>query len=293
MKNIIVVMGEKGGAGKTILSTQFLPLILLNNTKEKDLKDLSIKLALIDSNNKMGYASRDESKVKVVEKLKAKNSYSMEEFTEFFEDTGDSLKSNDYLVVDVGGGEDTNVAIKALSKAPTLNDALIVVPFYLTDEYVSGMISTVAKIKASNNRVKIVVVANRVGDKYTDEAEARGIPLIDVVEKHLKNMLGGSEYRTLVDSVDTLMAIEEFTEACENAKDGTLMFDAVYENAFDANLTYSDEADILKQAYKKEEDSEQSTMTYRVDRKMLVKKYSYIDVLKSLKDFSNTLGAIK
>jgi len=276
-------MGTKGGAGKTHLVTQFLPLALFGLTE--NIEDLQIDLALIDSNNKQGYEPASKSKVKIVQKIKATSEFNVDMLVDFFNFNYRDLaeKDNHFLLVDVGGGEDTNIMIDAFSKIK-LKDSIIAIPFFLTDEYVSGLVTTIRKIREKSPLVDIVAVAINKKKICSDEAEAREISLKTVMKEHLCKMLEENkpdEDYILSNTVD-ILALDDLSEVCANAKDGQLMFDSVYD-VITNEKTFLGEMDPVDEELQKVGVTEESKKNYKRSRNELLAKYSFVETYNFLK----------
>ena len=283
MKKTIIVMGTKGGAGKTHLVTQFLPLALFGLAE--NIEDLQIDLALIDSNNKQGYKPAPKSKVKIVQKIKATSKFNVDMLVDFFKFNYMNFvkKDNHFLLVDVGGGEDTNIMIDVFSKIE-LEDSIIAVPFFLTEEYVSGLITTIKKIREKSPLVDIVAVAINKEQICSDEAEAREIPLKTVMKEHLHKMLDNNkpdEEYILGNTVD-ILALDDLSEVCANAKDGQLMFDSVFDVVTNEK-TFLGEMKPVDAELRKTGVTEDSKEKYTSDRNKLLAKYSFVDAYNFLK----------
>ena len=291
MRKIFIVMGTKGGAGKTHLVVEFLPLALLALTDKRD--DLKIDIALIDSNNKQNFGFINNSNLKVVEKIKATNKYSVNQLTDVLMFNYRNIKSEDnhYLIIDVGGGDDTNIMIDAFSKTNIDDDAIFFVPFFINEEYIEGAINTIRKIRKKVPNAKIAAVAINREEVIEDEAEARGVPLKEVVKEHVNEFLKNraSDENYLFENIDAFLVLPDFSEACAYAKDGKVMFYDVF-YVLMRSLTFKDEMKELDEEIDGEEITDSTRAKYKQKREMLLARYSFYDVFRALsKDFAKDL----
>ena len=146
----IVVCNTKGGAGKTTISLNVLPLLI--KTK---IEDEEIAYYQLDDNNKIILNSNN---VKI-------KTYKINEANEvldeiMLENLTNPEKAN---IVDCGGGNDTKIVIKNLAEN-RIEDNIFIIPLNQNLSVRHNVIDTINLIKENFKNAKIILIANNVFD---------------------------------------------------------------------------------------------------------------------------------
>ena len=164
MSNIKIVLNTKGGVGKSIVSTQILPL----------LTDSEVEIYEVDNNNK---TQLDNSKLKIKNFTATKSDEALDEA--FFAALSDEDK---FVIVDAGGGDDSKKVITAVEKAD-IDNVEYYIPLNSDLEQQKNIIDTINLIKSIDKEAKVNLILNRA--KSLDE---------DTIQSQFINIFGDEKY---------------------------------------------------------------------------------------------------
>ncbi|QOP46806.1 hypothetical protein [Sulfurimonas paralvinellae] len=286
-------MGQKGGSGKTTIAVQFLPLALLKASEEK--KDIEIKVAFLDNNNDNNFQFDRDSQLKLSHKIKTGKKAFMDHFTDSLDKFSRSHKDNEYLIIDVSGGDDTNNAIKYLFQSVAFYKAIILIPFYLENNFIRGMLNTVKFIREVDSEVKICPIANKISAYMISKSRGENKSLSDVALEVLEDRLKPEDFEYLQKEAMPLLVVKEYKEATANSGNGEVMFNSVIDVIKNSDITYKKEIRELGNAFYGEdaETNENTDSEYKDAKKDLVRKYTYVHVYEDIDYFADELKAIK
>jgi hypothetical protein len=151
MGKFLVTVSSKGGVGKSTLAYQVISACLYNKYDKKH------KLLEIDDNNKTDALISsivDPTSLNVKDGI----SKSLEELFNIFDDEN--------IIIDAGGGNDTNEVIDALSTMGLDENIVYFIPILKNKNGIKNLIDTYERIRKNSNS-KIVVVLNQT--KTTDK----------------------------------------------------------------------------------------------------------------------------
>jgi cellulose biosynthesis protein BcsQ len=155
-KNIIAIIGTKGGVGKSTISAQIVTFALASAGAKFEMFEM-------DNNNKTAKAL-DKSEL-LAGKFKTLNlDASDEELEKIFLNLAVSDYGKKYII-DVGGGDDTNRFLELIRRNHLTEQTLFIVPFMPNFESLDNLESTTYKIK----NYDYLVVLNNVNTKEADE----------------------------------------------------------------------------------------------------------------------------
>jgi hypothetical protein len=146
MKNIWAVANTKGGAGKTTIASQILPLLAKDNQ--------SVKVYEIDNNNKTSLKNSE-----LVNFVNLKTTQADGVITDIAMD--ELLNNEDELkIIDCGGGDDTVAIIEMLGKYD-ISGVNYVIPINEDIEQIFNLRETIALINKNDPDAKIYIALNR------------------------------------------------------------------------------------------------------------------------------------
>ena len=155
-KNIIAVIGTKGGVGKSTISAQIATFALASAGAKFEMFEM-------DNNNKTAKAL-DKSEL-LEGKFKTLNlDASDAELEKIFLNLAVSDDGKKYII-DVGGGDDTNRFLELIRRNHLTEQTLFIAPFMPNFESLDNLESTILKIKDYD----YLVVLNNVNTKESDE----------------------------------------------------------------------------------------------------------------------------
>jgi len=145
----IIVCNTKGGAGKTTIALNVLPLLISEVSKKE------IAYYQLDDNNKI---------ISNSEKVNIKT-YKIDEANEVLDEIMlENLTNPDKInIIDCGGGNDTKIVIKNLAENG-VEDNIFVVPLNQNLSVRYNVIDTINLIKENFKNPKIILIANNVFD---------------------------------------------------------------------------------------------------------------------------------
>ncbi len=257
MKKVFFTMGTKGGAGKSKITTGFLPLAILHNAyrKKKKIGDVDIKLFLVDNNNSNDLELKNGSLVSINGKLKTDSNNIIRNLKEDIQEfVLEDENEEHYILVDIGGGDDTIRVLQEMSKLAIKNDIAIIVPFFLENEFILSMKQTVDLLHSTQSRTSstppdIYIVANKINKDVEVEARENEMELMEYIKNYIKNALGEVEYDSLEDRISGLTMLKDFSDVFGRLDDEKIMVDYIDNFVFN-DTTYETARLELQKKYK-------------------------------------------
>jgi len=163
----IIVANTKGGAGKTTIALNILPLLLSQNSSSKE-----ITYYQLDDNNKI---------ISNSEKIEIKT-YKIDEANEVLDEIMlENLTNPEKInIIDCGGGNDTKIVIKNLAEN-NIEDNIFIVPLNQNLSVRYNVIDTINLIKENFKNPKIILIANSVFD-------------VDNIQKEFLSIFGDEDF---------------------------------------------------------------------------------------------------
>lgn len=177
MKNIIAVIGTKGGIGKTKISTQILPVAFAQAKFE------NWELIEMDNNNQTSKSLAKSELLK--DRFKTLNLKQSEEELENIVSELELFDQNKKFIFDVGGGDDTRVFLKLLKKENLIEKTLFILPYMADFEALQNLEDT---IKLVQNNDFFIILNNIELDSTNHSIFTRGNEEMGV--ESMKNKFG-------------------------------------------------------------------------------------------------------
>lgn len=303
INNKVAVTTLKGGAGKSTISVNIVPMSFYFNTDKKYHKEISTEIFLVD-NRFEGIKDKEEivipiasseSPIKIHEPLNPSNKKSMEYLGE--EVDSKAIESSEYnnIIVDIGAGTDARNVIKSLSETIALDDFVIIVPFFLSSDYIGSAIDTIQEIRKQNKNVRILAVANKLGEDVFEDAQHLGMDIKTYVNRFIDREFGAKTLE-LLSREAKISYIRDYEEELGKLGSKSVLLDMIVENFMKEELTFSyemnEEKELYKSSLEKNEDKDTAKHTFAENRRKIINKYAYLDMYKDLKVFFEDLKDI-
>lgn len=184
--NIIAVVNNKGGVGKSVLSKYVLATLAKEKYK-------TVNIYEIDNNNKKGNFNSgliNHHLFKINDKNEA-----------IFEVSFDEDDTEVCSIIDCGGGDDVKSVIEALSKNKIENVSFFI-PTLDDDETVDNIKSTLDEIRTYYPDSKVTLVLNKAQSNSLEEAKIQFINIFGSEKYGYK-----SEYEQLAKSLNSIAIV--------------------------------------------------------------------------------------
>jgi hypothetical protein len=151
-----IVLNSKGGVGKTTTISNVLSGYIhkKNNTK--------VKIFEVDDNNESGNALKGSE---IVEYKSFSVNAGIEQINEALFD----VFSGEDILIDAGGGNDTNNLIKAIGELGVASECVFCIPFLKNRAGMKNVKRTYEKIRAISKDAKIVFIFNQCRSLKADD----------------------------------------------------------------------------------------------------------------------------
>jgi len=153
-KNIYIVLGTKGGTGKTIFSCMVMPILFAMDEK--------VTVYSIDNNNNIGI----ESNFVMFKTLRTCDAEDVIDDVEL----KSLVNSDEISIIDAGGGEDTHILLRVIKKS-NIDDMTFIIPLNDDMDQIKNLIDTIKIIKESTSNARILVVLNKVNVMSKDKIQ--------------------------------------------------------------------------------------------------------------------------
>ena len=184
--NIIAVVNDKGGVGKSVLSKYVLATLAKEKYK-------TVNIYEIDNNNKKGNFNSSLINHHLF-KINDKNEAIFD--VSFYEDDAEVCS-----IIDCGGGDDVKSVIEALSKNKIENVSFFI-PTLDDDETVDNIKSTLDEIRTYYPDSKVTLVLNKAQSNSLEEAKIQFINIFGSEKYGYK-----SEYEQLAKSLNSIAIV--------------------------------------------------------------------------------------
>ncbi len=249
MSNIKIVLNTKGGVGKSVISTQILPL----------LTDSEVEIYEVDNNNK---TQLDNSSLKIKSFEANKADEALDEA--FFEALANE---NKLVIIDAGGGDDSKKVITAIEKAD-FDDVEYYIPLNSDLEQQKNVIDTINLIKSIDKKAKVNLILNR----------AKSLNEEDIKEQFI-NIFGDEKY-----NIDSLFEnIKKDVKKVYAVEDNNVL--QIVKNIYKTTIKdiLANNQDILDNI------AELRKSWVKEGKEEFKKKMSFYRLLKDINDFANQI----
>ena len=238
-------MSTKGGAGKSLLAQQIIPMAFFYNDKKKK-SDFS--LFLVDTKNKNEMESGFSSTFKEIVTVRSIDDIAVDMLSNEIEDRG--LDENKRIIVDAGGGENTVAVTKALGTLFDLDDSLILIPTFLDSEYIESVQTTITEIKKERDDANICVIVNKVSKGHYEEAKRIGVGIEEYITEYISVNLNKKKlWSRITQESSSIICYPDMSNFVKCIPEGKAVLDIIEDNLLDENLTYQNEAKQLKEEF--------------------------------------------
>jgi len=143
---IWIVVNSKGGVGKTFTAREFIATMLHYFTKKQ------ITLLFVDDNNNVSTKDNDVFRI---EKYNVKDGIEASQ-TSFF-----NVLNGEHVVIDAGGGNDTNFIIDGITQLGLNEYVRFIIPILKDEDDVENLVKTHSRIRNVAPDAEITIVLNK------------------------------------------------------------------------------------------------------------------------------------